>query len=229
MESKPDKQRRKLEKHAARQDETRRRIAARAAMHGIAQEKALGSFDALMTGGSLLPAWVPVAVQLQLPLWDTDRLKEDALSLLALFPPERQYGDLHGGMWRTLCLRSTGGALDDDSPAPLGCYASTIAWHRSTYIVPCVLQALARMSTSEPGGSGCSGLSELGAHAAFKFDDASGGDMDWLLQRVRLSVIPPGCNVAWHTDYEATENVGPIRLHIPLICSDTFSMDIGGR
>ena len=195
---------RKETKAAARRAEDAARTASRARMHREAQETALDAFATLMAGGALFPARLPVAVLLRLPLWDTSRLAEDALALLARFPPAPQYGDLHGGAWRTLCLRSAGGALDDDSPAPLDCYAETPAWAASTYIVPCVLAAL----TGVLGTSPCNPSP---------------------LQRVRLSVLPPGANVAWHTDYEDTRDAGPARLHIPLLCSDSFTLNIGGR
>jgi hypothetical protein len=191
---------RKAEKASARLCEASIRAATRQQMHSKAQFAALDSFASLMSSTTLLPAGLPVAVRLHMPLWDATALATDAIALLALFPPARQYGDLHSGTWRTLCLRSSGGALDDDSPGPH--YDVTPAWAASTYIVPVVLRSL--LSQSDPRG-------------------------DLLLQRVRLSVIPPGCNVAWHTDYEGTATAGPMRLHIPLLCSPAFDLDIAGR
>jgi hypothetical protein len=49
-----------------------------------------------------------------------------------------------------------------------------------------------------------------------------------VLQRVRLSVIPPGCNVGWHVDYSGTEAAGPMRMHVPVMCSKGFGMVRGG-
>ena len=37
-------------------------------------------------------------------------------------------------------------------------------------------------------------------------------------ERVRLSIVPPNCNVAWHVDYAHLEH-HVTRLHIPIHCS----------
>ncbi|GMH61689.1 hypothetical protein TL16_g10019 [Triparma laevis f. inornata] len=54
-----------------------------------------------------------------------------------------------------------------------------------------------------------------------------GEDLVSCFERVRLSVIPPSCNVAWHCDYTHAEK-HVTRLHIPILTSDGFELDIGG-
>ena len=172
---------RRAAKQAARLAENATRIAARTSMLHQAQVTALESFSGIMASGSLFPPRLPVAIKLRVPLWDTALLEADARALLALFPPALQYGDLHAGTWRTLSLRSVGGALNDDSPASLDCYAVTPAWAASSYIVPTVLWALHHVLGASVSiiakEEFCSGTSR--ASGAF--------------QRVRLSAIPPGC------------------------------------
>jgi hypothetical protein len=46
-------------------------------------------------------------------------------------------------------------------------------------------------------------------------------------ERIRLSIVPPGCNIAWHCDYMVTEH-HVSRIHIPIIMSNGFEMNIGG-
>jgi hypothetical protein len=48
------------------------------------------------------------------------------------------------------------------------------------------------------------------------------------IDRVRLSCIPANCNVAWHCDFEEGQD-DICRLHIPVLCSDGFSLVIGGQ
>lgn len=57
--------------------------------------------------------------------------------------------------------------------------------------------------------------------------ESFGEDLVNCFERVRLSVIPPSCNVAWHCDYTNAEK-HVTRLHIPILTSDGFEMDIGG-
>jgi hypothetical protein len=47
------------------------------------------------------------------------------------------------------------------------------------------------------------------------------------LERVRLSIIPPGSNVAWHTDHDSNQH-HVTRVHIPILCSTGFMLNIGG-
>ena len=54
-----------------------------------------------------------------------------------------------------------------------------------------------------------------------------GPTLEGCFERVRLSVVPPSCNVAWHCDYTHAEK-HVTRLHIPILCSNGFEMDIGG-
>jgi hypothetical protein len=49
-----------------------------------------------------------------------------------------------------------------------------------------------------------------------------------VLQRVRLSVLPPGTNVGWHVDYADTVDCGPMRMHIPVCTSPAFELEISG-
>ena len=124
------------------------------------------------------------AVRVDVPLWDTAALVEDATSLLTSFTPAPQNGRLHGGKWQTLSLRSCDGTVGNDRNGMA--YYDTPAWTASTYIVPHLLRSLE--AADVPASS---------------------------LQRVRLSVIPPGCNVAWHVDYTDTGAQGPLQSAAP--------------
>jgi len=155
-----------------------------------------------------LPSGFPVAVRISVPLWDCKLLLEDAQHLMNKFPSAVQYGGLHDGMWSTLCLRSMDGSTNNDCASDQ--YYETSAWSESQYIVPHL-------------------LSLLTAAAVIPKEVESVGSTYSLFQRVRLSIIPPNCNVAWHVDYENTQRDGPIRMHIPIQCSDQFVLCIGGQ
>ena len=154
-----------------------------------------------------LPIGFPVAVRISVPLWDCKLLLEDAQLLMTKFPSAVQYGGLHDGMWSTLCLRSMDGSTNNDCASDQ--YCETLAWSESQYIVPHLLSLLSAPVIPKEVVSVSSKYS--------------------LFQRVRLSIIPPNCNVAWHVDYENTQRDGPIRMHIPIQCSDQFVLCIGGQ
>jgi hypothetical protein len=158
-----------------------------------------------------LPNGFPVAVRVKCPLWDCKELMKDAEQLMIKFPSAVQYGGLHDGMWLTLCLRSTDGSTNNDAVNSHGIYSNSQAWNESTYIVPHLLSLL-KSTTSKS-----------------RSKSSPSNQVESFFQRVRLSIIPPNCNVGWHVDYENTFNVGPIRMHIPIQCSDQFMMNIGGQ
>ena len=172
-------------------------------------------------------AGVAVAARVGVPLWDTAWLEADAAALLAAFVPAAQGGPLHGGRWQTLSLRSRLGTLGDDRPGLA--YSSTVAWAASTYIVPWVhylimrlcLEVQVRSSNVLYSPHDCR---HVLAELASPFERVG-----LVLDRVRLSILPPGTNVGWHVDYEGTESAGPMRMHIPILCSDQFVMEIGDR
>ena len=183
----------RIAKQQARAAEDAARIQRRVAMTDAVQLQALHDFVAAM-GATLAPP----AIRVTVPLWDVAALVSDATALLTSFTPAAQYGELHGGAWKTLSLRSCDGSIHNDRAGPT--YHDTPAWAASTYIVPHLLRSLE--AADVPASS---------------------------LQRVRLSVIAPDCNVAWHVDYTDTATLGPLRVHVPVVCSPGFTMDIGGR
>ncbi len=136
----------------------------------------------------MLPNGFPVAVRVNVPLWDSEELKKDAEQLIRKFGSGVQYGGLHDGMWLTLCLRSTDGSTNNDGPGTT--YKDSQAWNESTYIVPHLLSLL--KSTTSTSSSKSSSSNQANQAGSF-------------FQRVRLSIIPPNCNVGWHVDYENTQ------------------------
>lgn len=181
-----------------------------------AQLSALGNFrDALAAEHQADET--RVAARCESADWDAARMQADADSLMATFAPATQFGVLHGEKWLTLSLRSHNGQVDSDQPGLD--YSSTPAWQASSYIVPNLVRMLQLPSSSSSFTADQE--QEAGASADIALDE--------ILQRVRLSIIPADTNVAWHVDYEDTHTNGPIRVHIPIITSPTFALEIGGN
>ena len=192
---------------------------------GRQMEQALHTFAMRVQAAAIAnkndpPGGVPLTARVAVPLWDTEALAADAASLLQRFNGGGvQFGPIHGDRWKTLNLRSHGGKHDNDRPGPS--YESTEAWKASTYIVPVLLRQLllpylgAKDLLAAQAGQA---VSEEG------METAAGA----CLQRVRLSVIPPGTNVSWHIDFADTAEKGPMRMHVPIITSSGFDLEISG-
>ena len=120
----------RLLKRLAREAEDKLRLQQRQQNVDRAQraslEKLVADLAELARGNSHAIETVPLVMRVDVPLWDAAALAQDAANLLRQFKSGKQWGPLHGDMWKTLSLRSHGGRIDSDCPGPS--YENTAAW-----------------------------------------------------------------------------------------------------